>query len=115
MHGEAVSAAGRVYGIGIGPGDPELITLKALRLLRAAPVLAYPAPEHGDSLAFPVPPGLAVATKRWLLVVDAPECESVGAAIDNARERFCVTRVGTDRCRRQGQGQRDRAERPAGS
>jgi precorrin-2/cobalt-factor-2 C20-methyltransferase len=42
---------GRLYGLGLGPGDPELVTLKALRLLRAAPVVAYPAPEHGDSLA----------------------------------------------------------------
>lgn len=42
---------GTLYGLGVGPGDPELITLKALRLLRAAPVLAYPAPERGDSLA----------------------------------------------------------------
>jgi len=46
-----MSDAGTLYGLGVGPGDPELITLKALRLLRAAPVLAYPAPEHGDSLA----------------------------------------------------------------
>lgn len=43
--------SGTVYGVGVGPGDPELITLKALRLLRAAPVLAYPAPDIGDSLA----------------------------------------------------------------
>jgi precorrin-2/cobalt-factor-2 C20-methyltransferase len=43
--------SGRLYGLGVGPGDPELITVKALRLLRAAPVLAYPAPERGDSLA----------------------------------------------------------------
>ena len=43
--------SGTLYGLGIGPGDPELITLKALRILRAAPVLAYPAPETGDSLA----------------------------------------------------------------
>ncbi len=42
---------GRLYGLGIGPGDPELITVKALRILRAAPVLAYPAPETGESLA----------------------------------------------------------------
>jgi precorrin-2/cobalt-factor-2 C20-methyltransferase len=42
---------GTLYGLGVGPGDPELITLKALRLLRSAPVVAYPAPEHGDSLA----------------------------------------------------------------
>jgi precorrin-2/cobalt-factor-2 C20-methyltransferase len=43
--------SGRLYGLGVGPGDPELLTLKALRLLRAAPVVAYPAPEHGDSFA----------------------------------------------------------------
>ena len=43
--------SGTLYGIGVGPGDPELITVKALRLLRAAPVIAYPAPEEGESLA----------------------------------------------------------------
>lgn len=43
--------SGRLYGLGVGPGDPELITVKALRLMRAAPVIAYPAPEQGDSLA----------------------------------------------------------------
>jgi precorrin-2/cobalt-factor-2 C20-methyltransferase len=32
---------GRLYGIGVGPGDPELLTLKALRLIEAAPVVAY--------------------------------------------------------------------------
>ena len=42
---------GRLIGIGVGPGDPELLTLKALRLLRAARVVAYPAPEQGDSFA----------------------------------------------------------------
>jgi precorrin-2/cobalt-factor-2 C20-methyltransferase len=42
---------GRLYGLGVGPGDPELLTLKALRLLRTAPVVAYPAPEQGESFA----------------------------------------------------------------
>lgn len=46
-----MTAPGTLYGLGIGPGDPELITLKALRLLRAAPVLAYPAAEGQESLA----------------------------------------------------------------
>lgn len=41
---------GTAYGLGVGPGDPELITLKALRILRDAPVVAYPAPDQGDSL-----------------------------------------------------------------
>jgi len=34
-------APGRLLGLGVGPGDPELITVKALRLLRDAPVVAY--------------------------------------------------------------------------
>ena len=42
---------GTLFGLGIGPGDPELITLKAERILRSVPVVAYPAPENGDSLA----------------------------------------------------------------
>ena len=32
---------GRLLGLGVGPGDPELITVKALRLLRESPVVAY--------------------------------------------------------------------------
>ncbi|SAK78966.1 precorrin-2 C(20)-methyltransferase [Caballeronia arationis] len=33
--------SGRLFGLGVGPGDPELITVKALRLLKSAPVVAY--------------------------------------------------------------------------
>ncbi len=43
--------SGTAIGIGVGPGDPELITLKGARLLGDAGVVAYPAPETGDSLA----------------------------------------------------------------
>jgi precorrin-2/cobalt-factor-2 C20-methyltransferase len=32
---------GRLYGIGLGPGDPELLTLKALRLIQSVPVVSY--------------------------------------------------------------------------
>jgi precorrin-2/cobalt-factor-2 C20-methyltransferase len=45
------SPPGTIYGIGVGPGDPELVTLKALRILRAATIVAYPAPLDGDSFA----------------------------------------------------------------
>jgi precorrin-2/cobalt-factor-2 C20-methyltransferase len=32
---------GRLYGIGLGPGDPDLLTVKAVRLIQAAPVIGY--------------------------------------------------------------------------
>jgi len=43
--------SGTLYGIGVGPGDPELITLKAHRILKACSVVAYPAPDDGTSFA----------------------------------------------------------------
>jgi precorrin-2/cobalt-factor-2 C20-methyltransferase len=39
---------GTLFGLGIGPGDPELITVKALRLLQASPVVAFPAGQNGQ-------------------------------------------------------------------
>jgi precorrin-2 C20-methyltransferase / precorrin-3B C17-methyltransferase len=43
--------SGTLYGVGVGPGDPELVTLKATRVIAAADVVAYPGKEHGRSLA----------------------------------------------------------------
>lgn len=43
--------SGTLYGVGVGPGDPELLTLKAHRLISSAQVVAYPAPDDGDSFA----------------------------------------------------------------
>ncbi|MFF5081331.1 precorrin-2 C(20)-methyltransferase [Actinoplanes sp. NPDC000266] len=43
--------AGRLFGVGVGPGDPELITVKAARLIAGADVVAYHAARHGRSNA----------------------------------------------------------------
>jgi len=43
--------AGTLYGVGLGPGDPELVTVKAARLIGAADVIAYHSARHGRSVA----------------------------------------------------------------
>jgi precorrin-2 C20-methyltransferase / precorrin-3B C17-methyltransferase len=42
---------GYLYGVGVGPGDPELITLKAARLIKNADVIAYHSGTAGRSIA----------------------------------------------------------------
>ncbi|WP_293448274.1 precorrin-2 C(20)-methyltransferase [Planktotalea sp.] len=42
---------GKLYGIGLGPGDPELMTLRAHRLIAGARVVAYPALAGAASFA----------------------------------------------------------------
>jgi precorrin-2/cobalt-factor-2 C20-methyltransferase len=69
--------SGRVYGLGVGPGDPELITLKALRLLRAAAVVAYPAPADGASFARAI-------VARWL----SPGQREIAIRVPMDAERF---------------------------
>src|SRR5512136_1471414 len=39
----------RIYAIGVGPGDPELLTRKAERILRSVPVICAPAAGPGES------------------------------------------------------------------
>ncbi|MBC7106944.1 MAG: precorrin-2 C(20)-methyltransferase, partial [Firmicutes bacterium] len=44
-----------LFGLGVGPGDPELITLKALRVLREVPVILAPkSRREGESLALEI-------------------------------------------------------------
>ena len=44
-------ATGTLFGVGTGPGDPELMTRRAWRLIEAARIIAYPAPDTGESFA----------------------------------------------------------------
>ncbi|MEO1094924.1 MAG: precorrin-2 C(20)-methyltransferase [Cyanobacteria bacterium J06638_28] len=39
---------GKLWGISVGPGDPELLTIKATRLLKTCPVVAFPAGRKGQ-------------------------------------------------------------------
>jgi precorrin-2 C20-methyltransferase/precorrin-3B C17-methyltransferase len=42
---------GRLFGVGVGPGDPELMTVKACRAIAGCDVIAYPNARHGNSVA----------------------------------------------------------------
>ena len=44
-------SAGRLWGVGLGPGDPELVTVKAARLIGEADVIAFHSARHGRSIA----------------------------------------------------------------
>jgi precorrin-2 C20-methyltransferase/precorrin-3B C17-methyltransferase len=56
------TATGRLYGVGLGPGDPELVTLKAARLIGAADVVAYHAGVGKQSNARRIAADLIPAT-----------------------------------------------------
>ena len=45
---------GTFYGVSVGPGDPELLTLQAVRLIRKCPVLAAPQTSSGQMLALDI-------------------------------------------------------------
>jgi precorrin-2 C20-methyltransferase / precorrin-3B C17-methyltransferase len=42
---------GHLYGVGLGPGDPALMTLRAVQVIAAADVIAYHSARHGRSIA----------------------------------------------------------------
>ncbi|MCI8576753.1 MAG: precorrin-2 C(20)-methyltransferase [Lachnospiraceae bacterium] len=45
---------GKLYGIGVGPGDPELLTLKAVRIIRECGVIFVPGEDYQDSVAYQI-------------------------------------------------------------
>ena len=64
---------GIAYGVGVGPGDPELMTLKAVRLIRENEVIAVPGKDPSDTVAYQIAvqvvPELA---EKTLIAVDMP-------------------------------------------
>lgn len=45
---------GTLYGVSVGPGDPELLTFKAMRVMRRCPVIAAPQTKSGEMLALEI-------------------------------------------------------------
>ena len=76
---------GILYGVGVGPGDPELLTLKAARVLKACPVVAAPRTREGRSLALDIACGAVDLTKKSLLFLDFAMSRSERTLADTHR------------------------------
>ena len=78
---------GTLYGVGIGPGDPELLTQKAVRILREAAVIACPGGKGGPGLAFEIAAqAVPEIREKPLLALDFPMCADMQAAHAEAAE-----------------------------
>ncbi|WP_368344957.1 precorrin-2 C(20)-methyltransferase [Pelagovum sp. HNIBRBA483] len=62
---------GTLYGVGLGPGAPDLLTLRAARLIESATVIAYPSLAGGDSFARSIAADLIPTTAREI-IMDVP-------------------------------------------
>ena len=62
--------SGKLYAVGVGPGDPELITLKALKIIKSVECIACPESHGEPGLAFAIAKEAApeIASKEVLLL-----------------------------------------------
>ena len=63
---------GVLYGVSVGPGDPELITLKAVRLIKECPVLAVPRTRGENTLALSIVMQTADIRGKEIVYTDFP-------------------------------------------
>ncbi|MBI2955168.1 MAG: precorrin-2 C(20)-methyltransferase [Chloroflexi bacterium] len=81
------SRKGRLYGIGVGPGDPELLTLKAARLIREAAVIVVPKKTaHDRSYAYSIVRDLVDLDRQDLLELVFPMKKDLDALAPYWRE-----------------------------
>ncbi len=81
---------GRLLGVGVGPGDPELLTLKAVRVLQETPVIAYVSAEGRPSTARRIAARHLAAGRREIKVTlpMQPVPEFAHAVYDEAASRI---------------------------
>ena len=85
---------GILYGVGVGPGDPELMTLKACRLIRENEVIAFPGQSPERSAAYRIAAeAVPEIADKTLLALDMPmtrDRKILGASHDKAADRICA-------------------------
>ena len=95
--------SGILYGVGLGPGDPGLITVKSSRLISKARVIAYPSLAGGQSFARSIAAGL-ISPDAEEIVMDVPMtverapaqaaydigAKNIAAALDRGEDVVCL-------------------------
>ena len=72
---------GRLYGVGVGPGDPELVTLKAQRVLQSVPLVCVPqADASADSFALSIARSFIDTDRQEILRFPFPTDDADAAA-----------------------------------
>ncbi|MCQ5129628.1 precorrin-2 C(20)-methyltransferase [Butyricicoccus faecihominis] len=82
---------GILYGVGVGPGDPELLTLKAARILRQCDVIAAPRAGAGAQAALTI--AAPYAAGKPVLHCDTPmtrDAETLARSHDKAADDICA-------------------------
>jgi len=74
---------GTLYGLGVGPGDPELVTIKAYRVMKESPVIAYPKKRMG---------GKSYALEIVEMLVNSAEKTMVGLVFPMTKEAEVLSR-----------------------
>jgi precorrin-2/cobalt-factor-2 C20-methyltransferase len=64
--------SGTLYGVGIGPGDTELITLKAVRVIRQSSVIAVPKSGDGERVALNIARQAVPLDGKEIIELDMP-------------------------------------------
>ena len=90
--------SGTLHGVGVGPGDPDLMTVRARRLIEGAAVVAYPHPEGREGLARSIaapflPAGVAEIAMPLPMT---PERAPAQAAYDRGAARVAEALARTD-------------------
>ena len=70
---------GTFYALGVGPGDPELLTRKACRILERCPVIAAPRTASGEMLALDIAKGAVDLTGKEILPLEFAMARQVSA------------------------------------
>ena len=64
---------GVLYGVGVGPGNPELLTVKAVKLIKECDILAIPQKKSGECFAYRIAlDAVPEAKDKTVLPIDMP-------------------------------------------